>query len=432
MLIRFKVGNFLSFNEPQELSMIGGETRNHPDHVCKFEDMNVLRSSAVYGANASGKSNLIYAFEQSKQMIVFGRLIRSSRYFRPSAANKNKPSYFEYEFEINNEYYSYGFEYLLSKQRIESEWLYKLRPDDTEVFFQRTGNRIEHNFEGEDKERMDIYAADMEGNESMLFLKEMNKKMRSNEKRLAVFSEVFRWFSQKMKVFGRSTPLETLNITESEKEEVINLLGALGTGIKSIGYERVDNAEEWFPIEVLSNIRENLLQYKKKGNLSKKRYFNSSSYDFSLSEENELIINKLVFKHGNPDVSFDMEEESEGTQRLFNLLAMIVSKEEDNVYVLDELDIKLHPQLTFKFLETFLSKKAGTKNQMIFTTHESNLMDFRLLRRDEIWFVEKGEDESSSLYSLEDFNERTDRKIDKAYLEGRYGGVPIFSTVFPV
>jgi AAA15 family ATPase/GTPase len=141
---------------------------------------------------------------------------------------------------------------------------------------------------------------------------------------------------------------------------------------------------------------------------------------------------KLVFKHENSDVSFDMEEESEGTQRLYDLLAMIVSKEEDNIYILDELDLKLHPQLTFKFVELFLKEKAGTKNQLIFSSHESNLMDFKLLRRDEIWFVEKNESGSSSLYSLEDFNERTDKKVDKAYLEGRYGGVPVFSTVFPI
>lgn len=104
----------------------------------------------------------------------------------------------------------------------------------------------------------------------------------------------------------------------------------------------------------------------------------------------------------------------------------------NKTYVVDELDRCLHPSLTYKFIETFLQKAANSNIQLIVTTHESRLMDFDLLRRDEIWFVNKKETGVTDIYSLEEYNERFDKKIDKAYLEGRYGGVPVFSTIFPI
>jgi len=432
MLIRFKVENFLSFNGPQELSMISGDTRNHNDHVHKFNDISLLRMSAIYGANASGKSNLIKAIGSSKQMIVSGIPIPSNRYFKPSLKNKDKSSYFEYEFENDGRYYSYGFEFLLSKQRIRSEWLYELRSEgDNKVIYQRIDNNITHSFEGDSKTRMDIYIKDMKNSDTTLFLKEMSRKTIADDKSMSVFADVFEWFSKKLNVFGtRDFSYDVLDAAEDEKDTVIRYLAALGTGITGIGDEHVQNPEEIFHRNFINDLRERMIRKNDKGSKLK---VNSSSetYIISLSESNEITVNRRVFKHQNPDISFGTEEESEGTQRLYNMFSMMASKANDHMYVVDELDIKLHPQLTYRFVELFIKEKAGTKNQLIFTTHESNLMDFRLLRRDEIWFVEKGEDESSSLYSLEDFNERTDRKIDKAYLEGRYGGVPIFSTAFP-
>ena len=104
----------------------------------------------------------------------------------------------------------------------------------------------------------------------------------------------------------------------------------------------------------------------------------------------------------------------------------------DKTFVIDELDRRLHPCLTYQFVKTYLQICKNRNIQLIVTTHESRLLDFDLLRRDEIWFVNKDKNGESDLYSLEEYNERFDRKIDKAYLEGRYKGVPIFTTVYPV
>ena len=125
-------------------------------------------------------------------------------------------------------------------------------------------------------------------------------------------------------------------------------------------------------------------------------------------------------------------EESDGTQRLFDLIEILINKDKEKIYLIDELDRCLHPELTYEFVKRFLSNTKDKNTQLIVTTHESRLLNFDLLRRDEIWFANREKNGPTELYSLEDYNERFDKKIDKAYLEGRYGGVPIFETIFPV
>ena len=157
-----------------------------------------------------------------------------------------------------------------------------------------------------------------------------------------------------------------------------------------------------------------------------------SNKDFFIIKigEDEISCQTIKFCHENEGMLFSLAEESDGTVRLLDLLEILLAGE-GRTYVLDELDRCLHPSLTYTFVETFL-KLAEKKNiQLIVTTHESRLLDFNLLRRDEVWFVNKRADGASNLYSLEEYNERFDKKIDRAYLEGRYGGVPIFNAVFP-
>ena len=139
---------------------------------------------------------------------------------------------------------------------------------------------------------------------------------------------------------------------------------------------------------------------------------------------------RVVFEHDGRRFGFG--EESDGTQRLYGLLPILEpGAGDDMTYVVDELDRSLHPLMTERFVRDFLGMAKGCRRQLIITTHESKLQNMELLRRDEIWFLEKDGDGVSRLYSLEDFNERSDRRIEKAYREGRYGGVPVFSTMFP-
>jgi hypothetical protein len=367
----------------------------------------------------------------SRNMILYGEIMRSNKYFRPKPENKDNNSYFEFEFEIDSAFYSYGFEVLLSKQKVVSEWLYELS-EQNRIIFQRTENVITHEFRDDNKTRMDIYAEDMKGSSGTLFLTEMSKKMRKDEKELSIFSKISDWFRYRLRVLssGRSPTVPGGEDLKGTAE----LMASFGTGIMEIGYSKADDNEDIFR-KFSSELREDLIRKKNRGLPSDKCAViydqPRGRYRISLSENNEIVVERMFFLHKDPNARFEMYEESDGTKRLYDLAAILLDPSDDVTYVVDELDLRLHPNLTYKFVERFFEKMREQKNQLIFTTHESSLMDFKLLRRDEIWFIEKNENDGSVLYSLEEFNERTDRKIDKAYLDGRYGGVPIFSTVFP-
>jgi len=430
MLIRFKVGNYLSFKDTEEFSMISGETRNHPDHLMDLNRVKLLKLSAIYGANASGKSNFVKAIAESRDMITKGRSLRPSRHYRLESKFKDVPTYFEYEFEYGGMFYSYGFEYVLPKQKVESEWLYKFtQNEDAKVIFQRTGEKITHTFDGDDKARMDIYAEDMQRSQNKLFLFVMRDKMRDNDVSLKVFSSVYSWFKTKLIVYNANTNFNNISeISEPKITDVIEELSTFGTGITGVGYEQVGAETDIFPKDLMSILKDNLMTFKREDG-DKPPHMDlkhgSETYRVSLSDEDEVQISRAFFEHGV--VNFNFEEESYGSKKTYNLLKMIILNDSGCTFIVDELDLGLHPHLSHKFVETFVEINKEQNSQLVFTTHETYLMDFDLLRRDEVWFVDKDGGGMSSLFSLEEFNERGDRKIEKAYLDGRYGGVPIFS-----
>lgn len=146
--------------------------------------------------------------------------------------------------------------------------------------------------------------------------------------------------------------------------------------------------------------------------------------------EGNIKCETIQFEHENSDNLFLLSEESDGTARILDLLEILLNNS-NKVFVIDEIDRCLHPQLTRKFIEIFLEYAKGHNTQLIVTTHESRLLDLDLVRRDEIWFIEKSNCGNSKVYSLEEYNTRFDQRVDKAYLDGRYGGIPIFNKIFP-
>lgn len=207
MLIRFKVGNFLSFDGIQEFSMISGKTEAHKNHIKECKDFGILRLSAMYGANASGKSNFIKALVTMKNLIIRGDSIVTDKYHRSKLANKNKPSLFEVELELDGHLYSYGLEYLISKQEIVDEWLYELFTDkDSISIFQRNGVLISHSFTGEDKQRVDIYAEDAASHPQKTFLNTMGSRVRPDDEGLKVFSLINGWFHTKLIIMDSFVP----------------------------------------------------------------------------------------------------------------------------------------------------------------------------------------------------------------------------------
>lgn len=153
---------------------------------------------------------------------------------------------------------------------------------------------------------------------------------------------------------------------------------------------------------------------------------NDGFFNIRINKNQEIEITTLVLKHNASLFDFSFEEESDGTKRLFDLIDMLMNKEEDMIFVVDELERSLHPKLTEHFLKLFMEAHSNDKDQLFFTTHEDTIMDQELFRRDEIWFVERDNQNASKIYSLDRFKERYDKKLSKAYLEGRYGAIPIF------
>lgn len=457
MLIRFNVKNFLSFSEredakSEEFSMIAGKVRNKKAHVYDNEKIKLLKFAAIYGANAAGKSNLVKALDFMKHVVVYGLPNgHTDKYCKIDEANKDRESYFELEIMLGEKYYAYGFEVILNQSKFISEWLIELTGDNKEkLIFSRDIVNGHFEFGDELKEKglidkLEVYAEDIQEDDSILLLSMMNKNKRTlyqQYKKATIFQDVYMWIHDKLDINYPNRPISDYSyMAKTEKvEEVCRIISAFGTGIT--GFKMVDVA----PDKVLSNIpkrmRDDLLadieaktaELKNNEHMEKFGIVMRSSKDFfilNIDREEKIECRTIKFSHGKENVLFNISEESDGTIRILDLLEVLLSGK-GKTYVIDELDRCLHPSLTYKFVDTFLQLATKRKIQLIVTTHESRLLDFDLLRRDEIWFVNKRKSGESNIYSLEEYNARFDQKIDKAYLEGRYGGVPVFSTVFPV
>jgi AAA15 family ATPase/GTPase len=457
MLIRFNVRNYLSFSErddgkTEEFSMIAGKVRNKSEHLYNDGKIKLLKFAAVYGANASGKSNLVKALNFMRTVIVKGLPDgHTDQYCKIDPQNKNKASYFELEILLGGKYYTYGFEIILSQSRFISEWLIELRPDNSErVIFTRNIEQGEYDLGNElnakgINEKIKVYISDVRNDSTVLFLPIMNQNKRNlyqDYPAASILRDVFDWIGSSLDINFPNQPISDYSYLANTNniDEVCRIISAFGTGITN--FEMVDVPLEKVAAPLPRNLQElirNSIEQKQieLRNNSKLRSVgivmrsNSDFFVIRINRNEDIRCQTIEFSHGKRETLFRLSEESDGTIRILDLLEILLAGE-NKTYVVDELDRCLHPSLTFKFVETFLQLAKDKNIQLIVTTHESRLMDFELLRRDEIWFVNKRTSGESDIYSLDEYNARFDQKIDKAYLEGRYGGVPVFSTVFPV
>lgn len=411
----------------------------------------MLKFAAVFGANASGKSNLVKAIGFMRDTVIDSLPDGyTEKYCKTNVGNKEKSSYFEVEIKIKEKYYAYGFEVILSRGSFLSEWLIELTSDNKEkIIFIRDIQEGKYELGDLWKlkglyEKINNYIEDIQEDSSVLFLSIMNHNKRAlyeKYNRALILQEVYVWMETSLDINYPDEPISSYSyMADTENvEEVCNMIAAFGTGIS--GFKMVNVSPEKVFSHLPKEVREKLLQDLEKLSVEAKR--NSEKYtegfimrskrDFFILrlKDDEIICQTIQFSHNKKDTLYEIQEESDGTVRILDLLEILLS-DEGKTYVIDELDRCLHPSLTYKFVDIYLQMAAKKNIQLIVTTHESRLLDFDLLRRDEIWFVNKRKSGESDIYSLEEYNARFDQKIDKAYLEGRYGGVPVFSTVFPV
>ena len=318
----------------------------------------------------------------------------------------------------------------LSNGTVESEWLSELHGSRPTRIFHREKNNIhtDLNLNQEDNMFFKVYTAEANVNRNMTFMLIFSRTPINPKSQLSSIRMVLDWFSQSLRIVAAGTA--PFNRTKKINDFIDRSIARYGTGITSVKYKKL--APSVYSQMISSDFVYSLVaanKQNKAGAYSTVRLPNGI-FTISMAPDGSPVVSKMVYEHDG--VMFEYDEESDGTNRLMELLPVLDDSDVKGItYVIDELDRSLHPQLTQKFVRDFEALPSALKRQLIITTHESRLMDLELLRRDEIWFVSKDKDGSSELYSLEEFRERKDRKIDKSYLEGRYGGVPSFMDVFP-
>ena len=422
MLMRFSISNFMSFGYktdqegnlvPEEFHLYSGGSEQFKDRVVHLKGRNILKFASIYGANASGKTNLIRAIDCGRNIILSamdGRHFQD-QYCRSKKQNKDMPTLFEYEFTLGQQCFAYGFTVSLSRNCVLSEWLYELCEEQEHIIFERQAEQEQYYFDEKRFENTDnvqqfhYYMRDANQIHSSLLLYEMNRRKLPGED-FEIFSKIYRWFRYKLVVIYPETKIGSSYLRfGSDNGNLVNILDYLDTGIT--GYEMRTLSENAFK-EHFSDVSmaENILRAPEGENRHQmKRILNwgGTLFELNYGDSGAKKIEKLTFQHGLDETSYEYGEESDGTQRLIELLDVIMDDDDERVFMIDELDRSLHPQMTIKFVETFLEFSKRKNTQLIITTHESNLMDLKILRRDEIWFTERERDNTTTLYTLERF-----------------------------
>jgi len=440
MLVNITVENFKSFDKKEELSMISSsKIQENKSHRIKIKQTNLLKNAVIYGANASGKSNLVKSLEFIKTVIMEGLPLESvNDYCRNKDSNKDRESVFELQFTVGDKFYAYGFAAVLSKRKIIEEWLYELMQDgNANNLFSRDGGNMPKLGDGirvssAEKNRFNVYAEDFMGNETGLFLTEMNRGKRyEDNSKFIFFKKVFEWLINNIIIINpdRGISSDEVYYTKESLDTVSKLIETFDTGVNEINIKEITQEElsKMIPKDVLSNIFESVKLKMQLENLKKIQMtwrIAEGFFNIRIRENSEPEITTIILKHGKS--IFEFSEESDGTKRLFDLIYMLMIKQDDIVFIVDELERSLHPKLTEHFIEMFMESHKEERIQLIFTTHENTIMDKKIFRRDEIWFIERDNNNVSVIYSLDKFKERYDKKLSKAYLDGRYGAIPVF------
>ena len=442
MLIKLSVENFKSFDQKEELYMVSSsKMQGNKNHRMKIKQTQLLKNAVVYGANASGKSNLVTAFAFIKTTLMEGLPVGSANDFcRNKEANKERESVFELQFTVGDTFYAYGFSAILSQRKITEEWLFELMQDGgAHQLFIREGNNApvlgdDVRLSTAEKSRFTVYSEDFIDQGTRLFLTEMNRgKKYARNSRLLFFPETFNWIMNNIIVINPNIGISNTEAYYNDEslENISKLIQTFDTGITDIKTRQitVDEMSKMIPVEVVQGIFSHLkmqMQMTNMPGIQMTWRVEGGFFNIRIQGNAEPEITTLVLKHGKSVFDFSFVEESDGTKRLFDLIDMLLTDRPDTVFVVDELERSLHPKLTEHFLKLFMEAHDGVRMQLVFTTHEDTIMDQSLFRRDEIWFVERNADNASKIYSLDRFKERYDKKLSKAYLEGRYGAIPVF------
>lgn len=412
MLIEFSVGNYRSFKDVVTLSMVAADEAADNDELDKNnvfkvnQNFSLLKSAAIYGANASGKSNLILALYFMQSFVINSSKLQITdkidlEKFRLSSETEDKPSFFKIVFYLDNKTYEYSFE--VTQERVISEGL------------SCTPKTRKTNIFSREKDKIKYSKSLMKGKD----VKDLTKKNTLFLSIAAQFNDplagkILLWFSRLKIISGsqlenlRQLSIDYLSREQNLKNEIVSLIKKLDLSIKDmsieVGRKPLDNFHKDIPDTVYNSIETYHEKYDLEG-----KVIGLESFQLN--------------KH-----------ESRGTQKLFALLAPILSVlKASEVLIIDELDSLLHPLMAIAIIGLFNSQQTNPKNaQLIFATHDVNLLSNQLFRRDQIWFTEKNRQEATDLYSLVEFDIDNNASFEQDYIQGRYDAIPFIGDLSKV
>jgi uncharacterized protein len=415
MILEFTVRNFRSIRDEAKLSFVA--TNNKELETSNLIDTGlatipkVISSAVIYGANASGKSNLILALLHLKILVAtsFAGMKPGQPLpfdpFKLELASVSQPTELEVTFLLNGIRHQYG--YAFNTERITEEWLHVYVNPKPQAWFHRK-------FDVEAKEDKYTYSPYLKGDKEI-----WQKATRPNALFLSTAAQhnseqllsIYRWFSENIVILpmGHSFPSDqTVSCLEdaNRRAMVVSLMTASDVGITNIYLEKRQVINQNFKIK------------------------SDGSIDATQAPA-EVTVPLFIHQSKERGVLFDLQSESQGTQRFFNLLGPIIDiLQKGKTLLVDELDSSLHPLLVRRIVEMFHNPELNTQGaQLLFTTHDTSLLDApNLLRRDQVWFTEKGADHATTLMPLTEFSPRKGEALERGYLMGRYGAVPMLDS----
>jgi hypothetical protein len=415
MLVEFRVSNFRSLRDEQTFSLVASKDKSLADtHTIATSVAAVpslLRSAAIYGANASGKSNLIKALQYMRGVVIeSATLIQPGQTyavqpFRLDTASADESTSFEATFILDGVRHQYGFS--MTAERIVAEHLLVYKAFKPQRWFDRR-------FDAKTGKETYEFGAGLKGAKNVwenatrpnaLFLS-MAVQLNSEALR-----PIFDWFSLQLIIFNEQAQLNpqvSLQRLKDRKgrEEICNFLTSADISIADIEVVTKKLPGQSVHVDLVAGKTE--------------------------MRSEEIEENKLLFRHvtENGEAVFDLMDESNGTRNLLFLSGPVLDVlANGQVLVIDELDTSLHTLLVRELVRLFHSPATNPRGaQLIFTTHDTSLLDAQeLFRRDQIWLVEKDRDQASSLVALSEFSPRKGEALERGYLMGRYGGVPFIA-----
>lgn len=428
MLINFSINNWMSFYKDNTFSMIASKERQYGKRLVNLKkyQTRILPIASIYGGNASGKTNFFKALQFVQKFILKG--VGEDSLIPVQSFKLIEDSFYSeavFTIEVFVEGLIYCLKFSVNKEKVFRESLTVITSTSEKVLYQRNCNEIE--FHSSLRSDSGLKFAFDGTNDNQLFITNATQQKREN------FLPVYNWFKNKLRLLSpdsRFGGFENLfNSNDQIVDQIQSTIKKLDTGIDHFGIENIAIDQVKLP----QSVKEEIIVKLKDGNQIKLTDRQTrESYVFERIE-GKVVVSKIVTFHKDSigdDVKFELSQESDGSLRVMDLLPAFLqlgNSDGDCVYIIDELDRSLHSKLTRELIRMYLNScNNESRTQLIFTTHDLQLMDQSLFRRDEMWTTERDKSTgNSTLIAFSDYKDiRYDKDIRKSYLQGRFGGMP--------